>query len=187
MAKNTTTENAFNLAEWLSGADQYKLHRETLLLLNPDDVADLAEVEEQIEKLEKLRAEGEGEGDDMETVASESLDAELAGLYEQVEEIVANAKTARFRTRVLNDAELREINKDWKKDSGKDEVDTEDLTWWARVFQLTATLEGQSLAASQWLKLADTLGGQFVKCLSTYGEARAAEATLEVSPRFRRR
>ena len=176
MAKNA--ENTFNLSEWLSGADQYKLHRETLLLLNPDDVA------EQIEKLEALRAEGES--DDMETVASESLDGELAALYEQVEEITANAKTATFRTRVLNDAELKEINADWKKDTGKDEVDTEDLTWWARVFQLTATLEGQSLAASQWLKLADTLGGQFVKCLSTYGEARAAEATLEVSPRFRR-
>ena len=181
MANKSTTENAFNLSEWLSGADQYKLHRETLLLLNPDDVADLANVEEQIEKLEALRAEGES--DDMETVASESLEGELAALYEQVEEITASAKTATFRTRVLNDAELKEINADWKKD----EVDTEDLTWWARVFQLTATLEGQSLAASQWLKLADTLGGQFVKCLSTYGEARAAEATLEVSPRFRRR
>lgn len=185
MTKNTATDNTFNLSEWLSGADQYKLHRETILLLNPDDVADLAKVEEQIENLEALRKEGEG--DDMETVASESLEGELAGLYEQVEEITANAKTATFRTRVLNDAELKDINKAWKQDTGKDEVDTEDLTWWARVFQLTATLEGQSLAASQWLKLADTLGGQFVKCLSTYGEARAAEATLEVSPRFRRR
>lgn len=80
MANKSTAENAFNLSEWLSGADQYKLHRETLLLLNPDDVADLAEVEEQIEKLESLRKEGEG--DDMETVASNSLDHELAGLYE---------------------------------------------------------------------------------------------------------
>lgn len=185
MSKNTNEANGFNLSEWLSGADQYKLHRETILLLNPDDVTDLAKVEAKIEELEKLRAEGES--DDMETVASESLEGELAGLYEQVEEITASAKTATFRTRVLNDAELKEINADWKKDAGKDEVDTEDLTWWARVFQLTATLEGQSLAASQWLKLADTLGGQFVKCLSTYGEARAAEATLEVSPRFRRR
>ena len=186
MAKNTTAENDFNLSEWLSGADQYKLHRETVLLLNPDDVADLADVEAKIDELEKLRESGDND-DEMDTVASESLEGELAGLYEQVEEITGNAKTATFRTRVLNDAELKEINKDWKKDTGKDEVDTEDLTWWARVFQLTATLEGQSLAASQWLKLADTLGGQFVKCLSTYGEARAAEATLEVSPRFRRR
>lgn len=184
MSKNTNDTAGFNLSEWLSGADQYKLHRETLLLLNPDDVADLADVEEKIENLEKMRQAGDGDG--METVASESLDGELAELYEQIEEITDNAKTATFRTRVLTDSELKDINADWRKAAGKDEVDTEDLTWWARVFQLTATLEGQSLAASQWLKLADTLGGQFVKCLSTYGEARAAEATLEVSPRFRR-
>lgn len=185
MSKSTNDTAGFNLAEWLSGADQYKLHRETLLLLNPDDVADLTGVEEKIENLEKLRQAGDSD-DDMDTVASESLDGELAELYERVEEITANAKTAMFRTRVLTDSELKDINADWLKATGKDEVDTEDLTWWARVFQLTATLEGQSLAASQWLKLADTLGGQFVKCLSTYGEARAAEATLEVSPRFRR-